>query len=76
MEFHPSYARAVVRASRFSEDPMSASTGAISSSASPKSAPVATLRPHWSPSRTRLINLERRAKFARAKFATTDREEL
>jgi hypothetical protein len=72
MEFHPSYARAVVRASRSSEDLPSPSPGAISfPHVAEICAPVASLRPYGSPSSTRLINLERRAKFARAKFATT-----
>jgi hypothetical protein len=72
MEFHPSYARAVIGASRAPGDSPSASSGAISfPQASKIHAPVAAPRPHSSPPRTpRLVNLERRAKFARTKFAT------
>jgi len=72
MEFHPSYARAVVRASGSSGDASSASSGAISlPPACEIRAPVAGLRFHSSASGTpRLIDLERRAKFARASFTT------
>jgi hypothetical protein len=72
MEFHPSYARAVACASRALENSLTAPSGGI---AAPK-APIAFVPASW-PFRhgaagdaPRLINLERRAKFARLNFAT------
>ncbi len=72
MEFHPSYARAVVRASGASEDPLPARSGRIGIPKAPKAcAPTATFRPRSAPFETpRLIDLERRAKFGRTAFVT------
>jgi hypothetical protein len=72
MEFHPSHARTVVRASGTSEDPLPASPGGIVVPEAPKTCvPVTAFRPRSSPCRTpRLIDLERRAKFGRAAFVT------
>jgi len=73
MEFHPSYARAVVRASGASEESLPMSSGGI---VAPE-APIAFIpasRPirHCAAGQVpRLIDLERRAKFARLDFATT-----
>ena len=72
MEFHPSYARAVVRASGSSEGGRSAPSGALPFLASRESrTPGARVNAHLPQSGVpRLINLERRAKFAGTNFAT------
>ncbi len=72
MEFHPSYARAVVRASGASENPSPApSARIVVPEASDTCVPVNAFRPRSSSSVTpRLINLERRAKFGRVDFVT------
>jgi hypothetical protein len=72
MEFHPSYARAVVCASRASENSSTVSSGRIVAPEAPIAFVPAT-RPirHGAPGGPpRLINLERRAKFARLNCAT------
>jgi hypothetical protein len=72
MEFHPSYAREIVRASGGSEDPLPAPSGRIVAPEAPKAyVPVNAFGPHSAPCGTpRLIDLERRAKFGRAAFVT------
>jgi hypothetical protein len=72
MEFHPSCACAVVRASGASKDPLPAPSGRVVAPEAPKACvPVKAFGTPSAPCRTpRLIDLERRAKFGRASFVT------
>jgi hypothetical protein len=71
MEFRPSYARAVDRASGATKNPLPASlAGCDAPEARRRGAAASPSRSRLAPSPApRLIDLERRAKFARADFA-------